>query len=42
MSLSQPEIGRLNLNGVIQDSIVRDLDRRGDIAALYEKYGIAL
>lgn len=42
MSLNQPDIGRLDLNGVIQDGIVRDLDRRGEIAALYEKYGIAL
>jgi hypothetical protein len=42
MSLNQPEIGRLDLNGVIQDGIVRELDRRGDIAALYQKYGIAL
>jgi ABC-type nitrate/sulfonate/bicarbonate transport system substrate-binding protein len=42
MSLNQPEIGRLDLDGVIQDGIVRELDRRGDIAALYEKYGVAL
>ena len=42
MSADQPEIGRLDLNGVIQDGIVRELGRRGEIAALYEKYGVAL
>jgi ABC-type nitrate/sulfonate/bicarbonate transport system substrate-binding protein len=42
MSLNQPEIGRLDLKGIIQEGIVRELDRRGDIAAQYEKYGIAL
>jgi ABC-type nitrate/sulfonate/bicarbonate transport system substrate-binding protein len=42
MGADQPEIGRLDLNGVIQDGIVRELDRRGGIAAIYEKYGVAL
>jgi ABC-type nitrate/sulfonate/bicarbonate transport system substrate-binding protein len=42
MSADQPEIGRIDLNGVIQDGIVRELDRSGEIAGLYEKYGVAL
>jgi hypothetical protein len=42
MSADQPEIGRLHLNAVIQDSIVRKLDRSGEVAALYAKYGVAL
>jgi hypothetical protein len=41
MAENQPEIGRVDLNGVVQDGIVRELDRRGEIAALYQKYGVA-
>jgi hypothetical protein len=30
----------VDLNGVIQDGIVRELERTGTIAAVYAKYGL--
>jgi hypothetical protein len=42
MGGDQPEIGRLDLNGVVDDVVVRELDRGGKIAALYAQYGVAL
>jgi ABC-type nitrate/sulfonate/bicarbonate transport system substrate-binding protein len=42
MALNQAEIGRLDLSDVIQDGVVHELVQRGDIAAIYEKYGVKL
>ncbi|HVO95906.1 MAG TPA: ABC transporter substrate-binding protein [Terriglobales bacterium] len=40
MQLRNPKIGQINLQDVIDDSIVRDFDKRGYIDQVYAEYGV--
>jgi hypothetical protein len=41
MATEQPDVAKLNLDSLVQDGIVRDLDRSGMIDRLFARHGLA-